>query len=89
MNSTHLERFLDDLKFRRRFSHYTVRCYDADLRQFRDFLAEGNGHGDAALTHVDAMGVCRFVDHLNKSGHRAATIGRKLSALNCFYRWLI
>ncbi len=33
-----VSQFIDYLKFERHFSHYTARCYEADLKQFAEYL---------------------------------------------------
>lgn len=38
-NSTIIQQFLNFLKFEKRFSEHTAKCYGADLRQFGDFLS--------------------------------------------------
>jgi integrase/recombinase XerC len=47
-DSTTIQHFLDYLKFERRFSDHTTRCYGADLAQFGGFLvgASGTSHLD-------------------------------------------
>jgi integrase/recombinase XerC len=42
--NTVIERFLNYLKFERRFSEHTAKCYGADLVQFSDFLSS-HSHG--------------------------------------------
>ncbi len=42
-----IEQFLNYLKFEKRFSEHTAKCYGADLAQFTDFLVNG-GHGSPA-----------------------------------------
>ena len=45
--STIINEFLDYLKFERRFSEHTAKCYGADLMQFSDFVGgvpENSGH---------------------------------------------
>ncbi len=37
-DSTIIQKFLDYLKFERRFSEHTAKCYGADLNQFSEFL---------------------------------------------------
>ena len=37
-NSTIIQQFLDYLKFERRFSEHTAKCYGADLTQFGEFI---------------------------------------------------
>ena len=43
--STIINEFLDYLKFERRFSEHTAKCYGADLMQFTDFLAVASEEG--------------------------------------------
>jgi len=45
--STIIQKFLDYLKYERRFSEHTAKCYGADLTQFRDFLSGvSDGHSE-------------------------------------------
>ncbi|MHC4259153.1 MAG: site-specific integrase [Planctomycetota bacterium] len=49
MEDTHIvQEFLNYLKFERRFSEHTAKCYGADLVQFGEFLTERSG--DASVT---------------------------------------
>ncbi len=47
-----IQQFLNYLKFERRFSEHTAKCYGADLTQYSEFLtgqsntSESNGAGD-------------------------------------------
>ncbi len=43
--STIIQKFLDYLKFEKRFSEHTAKCYGADLSQFGSFLLAGSGGG--------------------------------------------
>jgi integrase/recombinase XerC len=47
MKSTYIEGFINYLRFERHFSPYTARCYDADLRQYVEFLETGSAAGKA------------------------------------------
>jgi integrase/recombinase XerC len=54
--STIIHKFLDYLRFERRFSEHTAKCYGADLSQFGEFLKSSPGatvdHGDhVSLDH--------------------------------------
>ena len=40
-----IHKFLDYLKFERRFSEHTAKCYGADLTQFCDFLRDRSETG--------------------------------------------
>jgi len=43
--STIIRKFLDYLKFEKRFSEHTAKCYGADLSQFGEFLISTSGAG--------------------------------------------
>ena len=50
-----IHRFLDYLKFERRFSEHTAKCYGADLTQFCEFLrnrSDGSGIDEDSLSSV-------------------------------------
>ena len=47
-DSTTIQHFLDNLKFERRFSEHTAKCYGADLAQFGEFLV-----GASETSHLD------------------------------------
>jgi len=51
--STIIHKFLDYLKFERRFSEHTAKCYGADLTQFGEFLKGSveSGSSDSELLH--------------------------------------
>jgi len=57
MPSTHhlVQKFVDYLRHERHFSPYTARCYEADLRQYVEFLTEQSepGSNDSAETPAD------------------------------------
>ncbi|MDD5326339.1 MAG: tyrosine recombinase XerC [Phycisphaerae bacterium] len=48
--------FLNYLKFEKRFSPHTAKCYGADLEQFSQFLVGGSDSGLHAEEHISAGG---------------------------------
>ena len=50
-----IERFLSYLRFERRFSEHTAKCYGADLVQFGSFLTR-RGHGPSHDSHDEGHG---------------------------------
>jgi len=46
-----VEQFLNYLKFEKRFSEHTAKCYGADLGQFGDFLLKTADSADQSLEH--------------------------------------
>jgi integrase/recombinase XerC len=47
-DSTVIQKFLDYLKFEKRFSEHTAKCYGADLTQFSEFLMGASDSGMAS-----------------------------------------
>lgn len=64
--STIIQKFLDYLKFERRFSEHTAKCYGADLAQFGEFLKRAPASAIQHGGHVSMPG------HEAESGHGVA-----------------
>jgi len=65
----------------------TLRAYRSDLRQFRDFLAVRKGNRDPRLDQIEDADVSGFLAQLLGSVQKSS-VGRKLSTLRSFYRYL-
>ncbi|MBL4903142.1 tyrosine recombinase XerC [Desulfocapsa sp. AH-315-G09] len=75
--------FLRWLEFEKGYSDHTVSGYGLDLAEFMASLPEG-----LAVGEIEAIHVRRYVVSLH--GHNsAATVGRKLSALRSFFKFLL
>ena len=74
--------FLGWLETEKGYSPHTIDGYGRDLKEFQDTLSS-----DDELTDIEAIHIRRFVVSLH--GHNsAATVGRKLSALRSFFKYL-
>ena len=51
-DSANVQQFLNYLKFERRFSEHTAKCYGADLRQFGEFLVGASESGGSSAESV-------------------------------------
>jgi integrase/recombinase XerC len=76
--------FLKYLEVERNYSAKTITAYDRDLQQFLDFL-EHHGRG---LEDIDYLTLRHYLAALHAEGFRRVTIGRKLSAIRTFLRYL-
>ena len=81
-----IEAFLDYLRFERNYSEHTVVAYEADLRQFGDFLKSVGEELD--YTNVDSDLIRSWVVNLMNSS-KSTSVNRKLSSLRSFYRFLM
>ena len=79
------------LAVERNVSEHTRRAYRQDLQEFLRFLEENpatKGLGAAVLPQIDHLLLRRYLALLHKKDRRS-TIGRKLSALRTFFRYLV
>lgn len=86
MNSQSINSFLSYLEFERRFSMHTIEAYRQDLEQFIDFCNSQytfSNFNEVKLTHIRSWSV-----HLIQTGFSSRTVGRKLSALRSFFKYL-
>ncbi len=86
-----IARFDRHLAVERNVSEHTRRAYRQDLEEFSRFLAENPATrepGEAGLGRVDRLVLRHYLALLHRT-NRKSTIGRKLSALRTFFRFLV
>lgn len=86
----HLKAFLKYLELNRHLSPHTVRAYESDVTQYLAFVAGETGKKMSQLG-PDDLGMDSVRLHLgalNGAGAARASVGRKLSALKTFVRYL-
>lgn len=83
-------RFLDYLRAERRASRYTIRNYEAALRNFDAFLREHFGKAPSRrdLERIELRDFRSFLARRRADGLEAASLKVELSALKSFYRFL-
>jgi integrase/recombinase XerC len=74
-------------------SPHTVRNYDSDLRQLRGFLLErraalNDAGDDIDAGRIDGLAIRAFLSALLQRNRRSS-VGRKLSAVKAFFRFLL
>jgi len=80
------EKFKEYLKHEKRYSAHTVEAYLKDIAQFTGFI---NDLGIEHLFFVQTPHVRLWVVHLVEQGCREASVHRKISSLNTFYKFSI
>ncbi len=87
--------FIEALASEKGYSANTGRAYAVDLAEFLAFLSHGGREEQAEREEqlqpeeIDALQIRAFLGFLYKKGHRKSSIGRKLSALRSFFRFLM
>ena len=80
-------KFIDHIKFEKRFSSHTIKSYEADLCQFSEYLDENYKIKEPA--YADTNMVRSWIADLSDKGLSNKTINRKISTLNSFFKYLL
>jgi integrase/recombinase XerC len=79
--------FIDYLRYERNYSAHTVVAYSNDLQQFEDFL---NGSGEpVSIENADVEIARKWIVFMMEQSYSPATINRKLSTLQSYFKFLI
>jgi integrase/recombinase XerC len=78
-------RFLDYLKFEKRYSKYTIISYQTDLEQFFSFII--SQYDSPALAKITASIVRSWLAEMKGEEMTAKSINRKISALKSFFKY--
>ncbi|MDR6785489.1 integrase/recombinase XerC [Pedobacter africanus] len=81
-----VEHFLTYLQHEKRYSSHTLQSYKTDLLQFGDFMLSTF---ELTLTEVKYVHVRNFMVGLMDAGVSENSVGRKLSTLRSFYKYLL
>ena len=82
-----LQKFIKYIRYEKGYSSHTVLSYNNDLTQFETYLKEQVE--DVDIVHVDADIVRHYIVWLMDKGVTARSVGRKLSSLRTFYKYMI
>lgn len=80
-----IQRFLDYLKFQKRYSRHTVISYQNDLTSFFDFLF--GQFGEMQLNEITATFIRSWLAGLKEQGMESRSINRKISALKSYFKF--
>ncbi|MGO8786406.1 MAG: tyrosine recombinase XerC [Terriglobia bacterium] len=83
-----ITRYINYLRYERNASPHTIRNYQSDLLQFRDYLQEGNPQAAVDLGAIDALRIRGFLALLYEREKKKTSIARKLAAVRAFYKFL-
>lgn len=86
---TQVQEFLNYLKFERRYSPLTIRCYHDDLRQFCEFLADQYNLTTHSLAEISHLFIRSWLASLKEGKMTSRTINRKISSLRSFFKYHI
>ena len=82
-----IKMFTEYLRLERRSSEHTVKSYETDLLQFRDFIC-GNSKSISCSEYFTDRNVRMWMMNLKENGLSSRSINRKLSSLKVFANYL-
>jgi integrase/recombinase XerC len=89
MLETHLQQFLQHLRYERNVSEHTLRNYSSDLEQFRDHLLSKSKVSDIELKDIDHLTIREWMASLHGDNKKKTSIARKLASLRTFFQFLL
>lgn len=76
--------YLEHCQYSKNLSEHSIRAYEQDLKNFKDYLSLSNEEETVEPRHIE-----QFVRYLSeKKGLSARSIKRKVACLSVFYNWL-
>lgn len=88
MLNHHLEQFLQHLKYERNVSPHTLRNYESDLAQFREFLFKIEKREEIPVGDIDRLTIREWMAGLH-GGLKKTSVARKIASLRTFFQFLI
>lgn len=79
---SHVNAYLDYIKYEKNYSEYTYKFYKRDLDEFALFLKEEN------IQIIDQKTIKSFMYKLKMNGNEERSIARKLSSLKSYFKYL-
>lgn len=80
------QQWLDELQYVRRYSTYTINCYERDSRQFLEFF-KADYKEPIGLKHISELTIIdfnRFFAHLHNNGRAAVSRSRLIAGIKSF-----
>jgi len=84
-----IDRYIDYLQNERNASPHTIRSYQGDLVQFRDFLKGGDPEAVVDVNSIDALRVRAFLAFLFERENKKTSIARRLAGVRAFFKFLV
>lgn len=82
-----VQKFLDYLRFEKKYSPRTVESYENDLNGFAEFYHAESGSDD--ISKAKKLDLRNFLMHLSQSDFSERSINRKISSLKSYYKYLL
>ena len=85
-HNSYIRKFLDHLRFEKRYSQHTIISYQNDLEQFFAFLGQ---YGEMDISAITAAYIRSWLAALKGEGISSKSINRKISSLKSFFKFFM
>ncbi|REJ81184.1 MAG: tyrosine recombinase XerC [Bacteroidetes bacterium] len=82
-----IQRFIQYIQFEKRFSVHTVKAYENDLGQFKDYIVQT--YETEEVAEVSHGMIRSWIVSLMDQGISSRTVNRKITSLKSFFRFLL
>jgi integrase/recombinase XerC len=83
-----MQKFIRHLRDERNASPHTLRNYQSDLEQFRDYISPP-GAKPVPLVKIDHRLIREYLGHLHAQGMQKSSVARKLAAIRSFFKFCV
>ncbi len=81
----YINKFLDTIKYEKKYSNYTINGYTNDLNMFLEYL---NNNNIKTLNKVEYQDIRLYINFLHDNDYSNKTISRSISALRSLFKYL-
>lgn len=85
-HNSYIRKFLDHLRFEKRYSQHTIISYQNDLEQFFAFLGQ---YGEMDISAITAAYIRSWLAELKGERISSKSINRKISSLKSFFKFFM
>ena len=82
---SHIQQFIEHLKFEKRYSQHTVTSYQTDLEQFFFFLRDQ--YDSPCLAEISSGFVRSWLAEMRNNSITPKSLNRKISTLKSFFKY--
>lgn len=86
IQNSHIQEFLEYLRFEKRYSQHTIISYQNDLEQFFTFLSQ---YGNIEINAIATSYIRSWLAELKEENISSKSINRKISTLKSFFKFLM
>lgn len=81
----YINKFLDTIRYEKKYSDYTINGYSKDLDMFLEYLQDNN---IKSFNKVEYQNIRLYINYMHDNGYSNKTLSRMISALRSLFKYL-